>query len=106
MATTKRHERRVMTEFLAAISSSYCLAGGATSPSGFAQPRERRPAAMAPSQRGSLRSEQLNMTVLRAFITVRRLAVFAMLAVASAVHADTVNTRERQVSQLAPGIYM
>jgi len=45
------------------------------------------------------------MTVLRACITVWRLAVFAMLGVAPAVHADTVNTRERQVRELAPGIY-
>jgi len=45
------------------------------------------------------------MTLLRAFITAWRLVVFTTLAVATAVHADTVNTRERQVRELAPGIY-
>jgi hypothetical protein len=45
------------------------------------------------------------MTLLRAFITAWRVIALATLAVATAVHADTVNTRERQVRELVPGIY-
>ena len=44
------------------------------------------------------------MTFLRGFTTLGGLP-FSQLAVATAGHADTVNTRELQVRELAPGVY-
>jgi len=41
----------------------------------------------------------------RGFVRSWAVAVASALAVASAAHADTVNTRERQVRELAPGVY-
>jgi hypothetical protein len=68
-------------------------------------PRRRFARPWHDDERASTRSGHRNMTLLRRFGRPWAIAILAALAAALPALADTVNTRERQVRELAPGVY-